>query len=91
MEKCQLIIILGIVSGVFTPTESGIAACVYGLFYGFVMSRKLKFRKLPDILVRSANTTAIVRITLAMVGILSNVLIRLRFQTLVMDNILNGI
>jgi C4-dicarboxylate transporter DctM subunit len=86
-----LIIIFGIVSGVFTPTESGIAACVYGLFYGFVMSRKLKLRKLPDILVRSANTTAIVMITLAMAGILSNVLIRLRFQHLVIENIVNAV
>lgn len=86
-----LIIILGIVFGVFTPTESGIAACVYGLFYGFVISRKLKLKGLPNILIRSANTTAIVMITLAMAGILSNVLVRLRFQNLVIDNIVNVI
>jgi len=86
-----LIIIMGIVFGVFTPTESGIAACVYGIFYGFVLSRKLKIKKLPKILIDSANTTAIVMITLAMAGILSNVLIRLDFQNLVIDNIVLAI
>jgi len=86
-----LIIILGIVLGVFTPTESGIAANVYGLFYGFVISRKLKLGNLPKILIRSANTTAIVMITLAMAGILSNVLVRLDFQNLVIENIVGAI
>jgi len=86
-----LIIILGIVLGVFTPTESGIAANVYGLFYGFVISRKLKIKRLPNILIKTANTTAMVMITLAMAGILSNVLIRLNFQNLVIDNIVLAI
>ena len=31
-----IIIIGGILSGIFTPTEAGVVACVYGIIYGFV-------------------------------------------------------
>lgn len=42
-----LIILFGIVFGIVTPTESGIVATVYGLFYGFFISKKLTWRKIP--------------------------------------------
>ena len=75
-----LIIIVGIVAGVFTPTESGIAAALYGLVYGFFISKKLTLKKLPKIIMDSAATTAMVMITIAAAGVLSNVLVRLNFQ-----------
>ena len=31
-----IIIIGGILSGIFTPTEAGVVACVYGILYGLV-------------------------------------------------------
>ena len=74
-----LIILFGIVFGVFTPTESGIAASVYGLIYGFVTG-KLTLKKLPKIFVDSAMMTAVVMVTIAMAGVLSNILVRLHFQ-----------
>jgi len=86
-----MIIVLGIVFGVFTPTESGIAATVYGLFYGLVISRKLKLKRLPAVLVDSANTTSIVMIILAMAGIFSNVLTRLQFQSVIIENFVTPI
>ncbi|HCO49702.1 MAG TPA: TRAP transporter large permease, partial [Spirochaetaceae bacterium] len=45
-----IIIIGGIISGVVTATESGVLAIVYGLIYGFFISKKLKPRDLIDIL-----------------------------------------
>jgi len=83
-----LIIILGIVTGVFTPTESGIAATVYGLFYGLVITRQLKLRRLPRVIVKSANTTAIVMIVLSVAGVFSQILTRLRFQRIIIDQVL---
>jgi C4-dicarboxylate transporter DctM subunit len=82
-----MIIIFGIVFGFFTPTESGIAAAIYGLFYGFLISRELKWKRLPAVLIDSANTTAIVMIILAMAGIFSNILTRLQFQQVLIDNL----
>jgi tripartite ATP-independent transporter DctM subunit len=86
-----MIILFGIVFGVFTPTESGIAASVYGLFYGFVISRKLTLRKLPKILIDSAVTTAVVMISIAMAGVLSNILVRLNFQNVLVQFAVEGI
>ena len=86
-----LIIICGIVFGFFTPTESGIAATLYGVFYGFCISRELKWTRLPEVVVDSANTTAVVMIILAMAGIFSNILTRLHFQQILIDNFVTPI
>jgi tripartite ATP-independent transporter DctM subunit len=86
-----LIIICGIVFGFFTPTESGIAATLYGVFYGFCISRELKWKRLPKVLVDSASTTAVVMIILAMAGIFSNLLTRLHFQQILIDRFVTPI
>lgn len=86
-----LIIILGIVGGVVTPTETGIAATVYGLLYGLFISRQLKFNRLLKVIIDSANTTAIVMIILAMSGIFSNLLTRLHFQEVLIQHVILGI
>ncbi|HSP58031.1 MAG TPA: TRAP transporter large permease [Halomonas sp.] len=41
-----VILLGGIYSGVFTPTESAAVACVYGLFVGMVVYRKISFKNL---------------------------------------------
>lgn len=76
-----LIILSGICFGIVTPTESGVLAILYGLFYGFVVSKNLKLRDIPQILRESAVTTSVVYMTIAGAGVLSNVLVRLHFQT----------
>lgn len=45
-----VIIIGGILSGFFTPTEAGIVACLYALFIGFIVYRELKITDLIKIL-----------------------------------------
>ncbi len=80
-----LIILMGIVFGVFTPTESGIIASVYGLLYGFLFSRELTVNKLPKIFIDSAVMTATVMITIAMAGVLGNILVRLHFQSTIIQ------
>jgi len=85
------IILFGIVFGVFTPTESGIIASLYGLLYGFVFSRELTLKKLPRIIVDSATMTAVVMITIAMAGVLSNILVRLHFQNTMIHFVLETV
>jgi C4-dicarboxylate transporter DctM subunit len=75
-----MIIIGGIITGLVTPTESGVLAIAYGLFYGFFISKQLKLRYLPKILLDTAITTAVVMLTISAAGVLSNVLVRMRFQ-----------
>ncbi len=84
-----LIILFGIVFGIVTPTESGVLAIVYGLLYGYFVSRQLRVRDLPGILLESAVTTAVVMITIAGAGALSQILVRLRFQNEVLGFAVN--
>ena len=46
---CPVIIIGGIVSGVFTPTEASVIACIYALFLGIVVYKEIKWTDLPRI------------------------------------------
>jgi len=49
-----LVIIGGIVAGVFTATEAAMVAVVYSLFLGVVIYRTIKVRELPKILAENA-------------------------------------
>jgi tripartite ATP-independent transporter DctM subunit len=60
------LILGGIASGAFTPTEASVVAVFYALFAGRVIYRTLHFRMLPGILARSALTTASVLIIVGM-------------------------
>lgn len=54
------IVIGGIISGVFTATEAGAIAVVYSLILSVVVYREVSLPQLPKILLKSAETTAIV-------------------------------
>lgn len=48
-----VIILVGILSGIFTPTEASIIAVVYAMFVGLVIYRELKLKDIPKILLDS--------------------------------------
>ena len=52
-----IIIIGGILSGTFTPTEASAIACVYALIVSFFVYKELKLSDLPKIFLDSAITT----------------------------------
>lgn len=55
-----VIILGGIYSGVFTPTEAAAVSCVYGLFVGAFVYRKLSLHSLKELIVTSASQTGVV-------------------------------
>ncbi len=55
-----VIIVGGIVSGVFTATESGAIACLYALLLTTLYYRELKFSHLPEIIRKVAQTCGMV-------------------------------
>jgi tripartite ATP-independent transporter DctM subunit len=55
-----VIVVGGIVGGVFTATEGAAIAVVYSLFIGFFITRNLKLSDLPGALFRAAVTAAMV-------------------------------
>jgi len=71
-----VIVIVGIVGGVFTATESAGVACLYALILGLVVYRTVKPGDLPDILQRTALTTGRVMFVFAAASIFSWILAR---------------
>ncbi|RDU38740.1 C4-dicarboxylate ABC transporter permease [Neobacillus piezotolerans] len=63
------ILIWGIVTGVFTPTESAGIACVIALIVGLFLYKELNIKDLPSIMVNTAISTAMVTLLIAMANI----------------------
>ncbi|MHB1063639.1 MAG: TRAP transporter large permease [Georgenia sp.] len=82
-----VIVIGGILTGQFTPTESSAIAVVYTLVLGFTY-RTVKVRELPGILLDAARTTAIVMLLVGVSGLLSWVMSFARIPKLISDTLL---
>ncbi|HEY6133802.1 MAG TPA: TRAP transporter large permease [Rubrivivax sp.] len=63
-----VIIVGGILSGVFTATEAGAVACLYALLLGMFHYRRIKWRDLPGILIEAAVMTTMVSGVIAVAG-----------------------
>lgn len=66
-----LIIVGGIVSGVFTPTESAMIGVVYSLIVAMHIYNELSWREMPAVLLDSAKTTAKLVIIIATASVFS--------------------
>lgn len=71
-----IIIIGGILLGIFTPTEAAVVAVVYALILGFFVYRELTLRKLYKIMIDSMVTTASVTMIIAAAAAFSWLLAR---------------
>ncbi len=60
-----VIIIGGIKTGIFTPTEAGVVAAVYAIFVSTVVYRELNLVQLYEVLTQAARSTAIVMFLVA--------------------------
>ena len=69
-----LIILGGILTGIFTPTESACIAVFYALFIGLVVHRDIKLKDLPKILVETGVTSSLVMLVIGMASIFAWVL-----------------
>lgn len=55
-----IIVIGGIIGGIFTATEAAAVAVLYAFILSVLVYREVKLRELPDILIQTVTTTAIV-------------------------------
>ena len=53
-----LLVLGGILGGVFSATEASAIAVAYALLLGVVVYREIPLARLPDIVLRAAKTTA---------------------------------
>lgn len=66
-----VIILGGILGGVFTPTEASAIAVIYGLIVSMLIYRELSWIELPDIFLQAAKLTGIVMLILGMASAFS--------------------
>ncbi|MGD8227301.1 MAG: TRAP transporter large permease [Desulfobacteraceae bacterium] len=84
-----IIILGGILSGIFTPTESACIAVFYALFIGLFVYRDIHLRDLPRILIRTGVTSSLVMLVIGTASIFSWLLASEEIPHLVTDAILN--
>lgn len=80
-----LIILGGIVTGLYTATEAGVVACVYGLLVGLFVYRDLKFSDLKPLLAEGVEMSAIPVFILSSASIFGWLLTYHGFGSLVVD------
>jgi tripartite ATP-independent transporter DctM subunit len=83
-----VIIIGGILTGIFTATEAGVVACFYSFVVCFFIYRTVKIKDLPAIIFSSAITSAMVVGIIAVAGALGWLLSYLDFNQAVLNMIL---
>lgn len=66
-----IIILGGILSGMFTPTEAGAVAVAYALFTGIFITRKLTLKKIAYCFLEASKTSAVVFMMLATAKIIA--------------------
>jgi tripartite ATP-independent transporter DctM subunit len=75
-----VIIVGGILSGVFTATEAGVVACLYAFVVGYFFYRKIRLRDLSAIFVEAAITTTMVSAIIAVSGAMGWLLAYMEFN-----------
>jgi tripartite ATP-independent transporter DctM subunit len=75
-----VIIVGGILSGVFTATEAGVVACLYAFVVGYFFYRKIKLSNLVEIFVEAAITTTMVSAVIAVSGAMGWLLAYMQFN-----------
>ena len=67
-----VIILGGLRSGMFTPTEAAVVAVFYGFFVGVFVYRTLTWRSVYRVLVESAEISAVVMIIISLAGVFAH-------------------
>jgi tripartite ATP-independent transporter DctM subunit len=75
-----IIIVGGILSGVFTATEAGVVACLYAFVVGYFFYRKIRLAGLVEIFVEAAITTTMVSAVIAVSGAMGWLLAYMSFN-----------
>ncbi|MBU1314734.1 TRAP transporter large permease [Pseudorhizobium marinum] len=74
------VIIGGIRFGIFTPTEAGIVAVVYALFYGFVIERSLNLKNVKELTMSAALSSANIMMIVGFSAVFGTILALGRFE-----------
>jgi len=82
-----LIIVGGIWSGIFTPTESGAVASIYAIVLGMAIYRDVSWKDLLDIFKSTVEFTAIILFIISVAGLYGWLLVRLQIPMTLAEGI----
>src|SRR5215831_8558306 len=85
----MVIILGGIITGIFTATEAGAAAAVYALILTVFVYREIKLTDLPEIIWECCLTNAVVMLLIATCSVYSWLLTYLNLPTMLAENFFN--
>ena len=86
---CPAIILGGILTGIFTATEAGIVACLYAVFCGTVIYRKLTWKKFWEAVYEACKTTGMVMMLLSTAAIYGYMFARAQVGNQLLDWLLS--
>lgn len=84
-----ILIIWGIVAGVFTPTEAGAIGCLFAFILGFFVYKELKWSDLPKVFLRTGTVTAGILIIMSTANLFGWVLAMERIPQMVASGLLS--
>ena len=84
-----VIIVGGIWSGIFTPTESGAVASVYAIFLGMVVYRDVTSKDLLDVFRNTIEFTAIVLFIISVAVLYGWLLVRLQIPMILAEGVIH--
>ncbi len=86
---CPVILIGGIWSGIFTPTEAAAVAVLYSLFLGTVLYRELNWRGLLKVLREALDDTCVILFIISAASVYGWLLARYQIPTGIAEKILS--
>jgi tripartite ATP-independent transporter DctM subunit len=84
-----IIIIGGILAGIFTPTEAAVAASLYALILGMLVYGEIKVADLPRILWETIQNTVQVMFIISAAGIFGFLLVRQQVPTALVEGLMS--
>lgn len=84
-----VIIVGGVFMGIFTPTESAVAAVIYSIIVGVFVFKEIKLKELPGIFMQSAISSAGIMIIIAAASLFAWVMIYLQIPQKAFEAVLS--
>lgn len=84
-----LLILFGIIGGVFTPTEASIVAVVYAMGIGLWVYKELSLKAIPAIILNSAKTTASLMVLVGFANLFAWIMTVEELPQLIADSLLS--
>jgi len=84
-----LLILFGIIGGVFTPTEASIVAVVYAVIIGLFVYRELKLKMLPKIILESAKMTSSLMVLVGFANLFAWIMTLEEIPQMIAESLLN--